>query len=192
MPILFLCLVLGGWATLAWGHVDIEPRQSIAKRWETYTVRVPTETPTATVKVHMVVPPAFEIEMVEHSEIWRVETVRDASGFVRELTWSESRVPPQTFAEMKFMARNPAEPGLYGWEFTQFYEGGDSAPWTSKVQIVAQEGAASQRAQEAWRAAQVALTVSLVAIGVALTLILVTLLGIVRSSRPTVSVGDEE
>ena len=41
----------------------------------------------------------------------------------------------------------------------------------------------TQRAEEAWRAAQVATTVSLVAIGVSVTLIIVTAIGIVQSGR---------
>jgi len=41
----------------------------------------------------------------------------------------------------------------------------------------------AQRAEEAWRAAQVATTVSLVAIGVSVILIIVTAIGIVQSGR---------
>jgi hypothetical protein len=41
----------------------------------------------------------------------------------------------------------------------------------------------TQRAEEAWRAAQVATTVSLVAIGVSITLIIVTAISIVQSGR---------
>ena len=81
-----------------------------------------------TVKVRVVVPEAFEIEMVEHSEVWHIETSRDDRGFVRELTWSGGRIPPQTFGEVKFLARNPEKPGLYHWQFTQYDEAGDAAP----------------------------------------------------------------
>jgi hypothetical protein len=78
------------------------------------------------------------------------------------------------------MARNPAKPELYGWEITQFYESGESAKWTSQTQILAPEKMGNQQAGEAWRAAQVATTLSLLAMGVALTLIVVTLIGIVQ------------
>ncbi len=172
-------LVLG-WAAAAWGHVDVVPRQSIAKRWETYTLRVPTETEAATIKLHVLVPAAFEIEMVEHRQDWTIDTVRDARGFVREMTWSGGRVPTQTFDELKFMARNPAKPELYRWEMTQFYESGESAQWTSQTQILAPEKMGSQQAGEAWRAAQVATTLSLLAMGIALVLIVVTLIGILQ------------
>jgi len=168
-----------GWAVTAWGHVDVVPRQSIAKRWETYTLRVPTETAAATVKLQVTVPAAFEIEMVGHRQDWQIATVRDERGFVREMTWSGGRVPMQTFDELKFMARNPVKPELYRWEITQVYETGKSAKWTAQTQILAPDDMGSQQAAEAWRAAQVATTLSLLAIGVATILIVVMLIGIV-------------
>ncbi len=183
MVVLFLCLLLGGGLTSAWGHVDLDPRQSLAKRWETYTVRIPNETKSPTVKVRIGVPEAFEIEMVEHSEVWKIESTRDERGFVRELTWSGSRIPPQTFGEVKFLARNPGEPGLYQWDVTQYYETGDPAPWETQTQIVAVADAmGGEQAQEAWRSAQAATTISFIAIGVSMMLIVVTVLGVVRTT----------
>lgn len=172
--------LLWGWAATAWGHVDVVPRQSIAKGWETYTLRVPTETAAATIKLQVTVPSAFEIEMVGHRQDWKIETVRDERGFVREMTWSGGRVPTQTFDELKFMARNPAEPKLYDWEMTQVYESGESVKWTAQTQILAPEHMGSQQAGEAWRAAQVATTLSLLAMGIAIVLIVVTLISILQ------------
>ena len=108
----FTWLLLVSLVTVASGHIDVAPRQSLSKRWETYTLRIPSEASTPTVKIHAVVPKAFEIEMVEHSEVWKVESTRDERGFIRELTWSGGRIPPQTFGEVKLLARNPAAPGL--------------------------------------------------------------------------------
>jgi uncharacterized protein YcnI len=176
--------LLLGWTATAFAHVDVVPRQSIAKRWETYTLRVPTETAAATVKLQVTVPAAFEIEMVGHRQDWQIDTVRDERGFVREMTWSGGRVPTQTFDEFKFMARNPARPELYHWEMTQVYETGESAKWTTQTQILAPNDTGNQQAAEAWRAAQVATTLSLLAMGIATTLIVVMLIGIIVPRRP--------
>ena len=70
------------------------------------------------------------------------------------------------------------------WKIEQYYQDGSVATWEAQTQIVPQASmGGTQRAEEAWRAAQVATTVSLVAIGVSVTLIIVTAIGIVQSGR---------
>ena len=171
-------------ASTAWGHSDLDPRQSIPNKWETYTLNVPTETEVPTVQVRLLVPRDFEIEMIEHSPLWQITRSRDERGYIREVTWSGSSIPPQTFAEFKLLVRNPATPGTYLWKIEQYYQDGNTATWEAQTQIVppASVGGA-QRAEEAWRAAQVATTVSLVALGVSITLIVVTAISIVQGGR---------
>jgi uncharacterized protein YcnI len=168
----------------AWGHSDLDPRQSIPNKWETYTLNVPTETAVPTVQVRLLVPRDFEIEMIEHSPLWQTARLRDERGYIREVTWSGSSIPPQTFAEFKLLVRNPATPGTSLWKIEQRYQDGNVATWEAQTQIVPPASVSgAQRAEEAWRAAQVATTVSLVALGVSVTLIIVTAIGIVQSGR---------
>src|SRR5437867_2937339 len=170
--------------TTAWGHSDLDPRQSIPNKWETYTLNVPTETEVPTVQVRLLVPRDFEIEMIEHSPLWQITRSRDERGYIREVTWSGSSIPPQTFAEFKLLVRNPATPGTSLWKIEQSYQDGNVATWEAQTQIVPQASVGgAQRAEEAWRAAQVATTVSLVAIGVSITLIIVTAISIVQGGR---------
>ncbi len=173
------------YATLVWGHADLDPRQSIPNKWETYTVNVPTETDVPTVQVRLLVPREFEIEMLGHTQLWQMAKTRDERGYVKEVTWSGSQIPPQTFGEFKLLIRNPTAPGTYLWKIEQYYEDGSMATWDAQTLIVPVANAAGStpRAEEAWRLAQVAMTVSLVALGIAVTLILVTALGILRSGR---------
>jgi uncharacterized protein YcnI len=171
-------------ATTAWGHSDLDPRQSIPNKWETYTLNVPTETEVPTVQVRLLVPRDFEIEMIEHSTLWQITRSRDERGYIREVTWSGSSIPSQTFAEFKLLVRNPATPGTSLWKIEQYYQDGNVATWEAQTQIVPQASmGGTQRAEEAWRAAQVATTVSLVAIGISVTLIIVTTIGIMQRSR---------
>ena len=167
----------------AWGHSDIDPRQSLAKKWETYTLNVPTETAASTVKVYLYVPSEFEIEGIEHNRAWQITTVRDSRGFIREVGWSENSIPPQTFEEFKFLARNPGAPGTYRWKIEQHYAEGAPATWEAQTHIVPPEGLGSQRVEDAWRAAQVATTVSFVAIGIAITLILALIISLMQPQR---------
>jgi uncharacterized protein YcnI len=188
-------MVLGGvllsLVATAWGHSDIDPRQSLAKKWETYTLNVPTETDTPTEKVSLYVPAEFEIEGIEHNRAWQIATVRDAQGFIREVRWSGSSIPPQTFEEFKFLARNPAAAGTYRWKIEQHYQAGSPATWEAQTQIVPPESLGGQRAEDAWRAAQVATSVSLVALGMAITLIIVTLIGVIQQGRARVG-GEQQ
>lgn len=170
-------------AAVAWGHSDIDPRQSLAKKWETYTLNVPTETTAPTVKVQLYVPAEFEIEGIEHNRAWHITTTRDSQGFIREVQWSDNSIPTQRFEEFKFLARNPATPGTYRWKIEQHYQDGTPATWEAQTHILPPEGLSGQRVEDAWRAAQVATTVSFVAIGVSLTLIIVTLISMVQHGR---------
>lgn len=171
-------------AVQAWGHVDLEPRQSIPRKWQTYTLSVPSETQTPTVRIHLRVPAAFEIEAVKHSPPWQIDTIRDERGFIREVNWTGGSIPPQTFDELTFLTRNPDAAGLYRWQIEQYYQGeGAPAVWEAQTEIVALETTVSQRAEAAWRSAQVATSVSLVAIGISLTLILVTLVGLIQVGK---------
>jgi uncharacterized protein YcnI len=173
------------------GHADLDPRQSLPNKWETYTLNVPTETDMPTVAVRLFVPPEFEVEMIGHAPLWQISKNRDARGYIHEITWSGSQIPPQTFAELKLLVRNPKTVGLYVWKIEQVYEDSSTAIWEAQTQIQTAETTLGQRAEEAWRAAQIATTVSLVAIGIATTLIIMMAIGIVRTGR-TRSAGDAE
>jgi hypothetical protein len=135
------------------------------------------------VQVHLYVPPEFEIEGIEHNRSWRITTVRDSRGFIREVGWSENSIPPQTFEAFKFLARNPGTPGTYRWKIEQHYAEGTPATWEAQTHIVPPEGLDSQRAEDAWRAAQVATTVSFVAIGMAVTLLLALIISLMQPRR---------
>lgn len=184
-----LCCSAG---SLVWGHADLDPRQSAPGKWETYTLSVPTETEVATSKLRLLVPREFEIEMLEHSEVWQITKIRDERGFIREVTWNGGSIPPQTFSTFKLLIKNPPTPGMYFWKIEQHYKDGTSATWDAQTQIIPAANAAggTQRAEEAWRTAQVATTVSLVALGVSLVLIIMTALNIFRSRRQPVP-GEE-
>ena len=188
-------LLLAGWFLLfatsqTWGHADLDPRQSLPNKWETYTLNVPTETDMPTIAVRLSIPPEFEVEMVGHTPLWQLNKSRDERGHVRDITWSGSQIPPQTFAELKLLVRNPTTAGLYVWKIEQVYEDNSTALWEAQTQIIAADTTLAQRAEEAWRSAQIATTVSLVAIGIATTLIIIVGIGIVWTGRARP--GDEE
>jgi uncharacterized protein YcnI len=174
----------GAWLLLlayaaAWAHIDSEPKATIPNRWETFVFTVPTETETATVEVQLQVPEGFEVEAVGHRPDWDMAIQRNAQGMVREIVWAGGQIPPLTFEEFKLLAKTPSTPGAYEWRGRQRYAGDQESTWTLRTMV--QEGSSAfptQKAEEALKTAQTAMTVSLLAVGIATVLILVTLVAI--------------
>lgn len=183
-----LCALLGllllATCSAVRAHIDIEPKETIPSRWETFTLNVPTETASPTVEVQVEVPQGFEVEAVEHRSDWTMALRRDERGFVREVVWSNGHIPPLTFTEFKLLTKAAKAPGAYDWQARQRYADNQESTWTTRTLVRAEgSGLPSQKADEALKTAQTAMTVSFLAVGVATVLIVVTLIGIWHSSR---------
>lgn len=167
----------------AQSHIDIEPKETIPSRWETFILNVPTETESPTVEVQLSIPEGFEVEAVGHRPDWDMAIRRDARGFVREIVWSGGQIPPFTFEEFKLLAKAAKPSGPYEWQARQRYADDQDSTWTLRT-IVRAEGSElpAQKAEEALKTAQVSMTISFLAIGVATVLIVVTLLAIWQGS----------
>jgi uncharacterized protein YcnI len=164
-----------------WAHIDIEPKETIPGRWETFVLNVPTETASPTVEVQLDIPEGFEVEAVGHRPDWDMALRRDERGFVREIIWSGGQIPPLTFEEFKILAKATRTPGPYDWQTRQRYADDQESTWTMRTIVRAEgSGLPAQKAEEALKTAQVAMTVSFLAVGVATVLILVTLIAVWR------------
>lgn len=179
-----LGLMLVTSVSAAWGHIDIDPKETIPGRWETFILNVPTETESPTVEVQLTVPEGFEVEAVGHRTDWELAMRRDARGFVREIVWSGGQIPPLTFEEFKLLAKAATSPGPYEWQARQRYADEQESSWTLRTIVqAAGNGLPSQKAEEALKTAQAAMTISFLAIGLATVLILVTLITIWQGSH---------
>jgi uncharacterized protein YcnI len=180
----FLGLMLVMGVSTAWAHIDIEPKETIPNRWETLVLNVPTETESPTIEVRLAIPEGFEVEAVGHRTDWDMAVRRDTRGFMREIVWSGGQIPPLTFEEFKILAKAAKSPGPYEWHARQRYADDQESTWTLRT-IVQPEGSGlpTQKAEEALKTAQAAMTLSFLAVGVATVLIVVTLMTIWRGSR---------
>jgi uncharacterized protein YcnI len=167
----------------AWAHIDIEPKETIPSRWETFVLNVPTETGSPTVEVQLAIPEGFEVEAVGHRTDWDMAIRRDPRGFVREIVWSGGQIPPLTFEEFKLLAKAAKSPGPYEWQARQRYADDQESTWMLRT-IVQTEGSGlpTQKAEEALNTAQVAMTISFLAVGMATMLIVVTLIAVWRGA----------
>jgi len=167
-----------------WAHIDIEPKATIPNRWETFILNVPTETESPTVEVQLAIPESFEVEAVGHRTDWDIAIQRDARGFMREIVWSGGKIPPLTFEEFKLLAKAAKSPGLYEWQARQRYADDQESTWTLRTLV--QAGGSelpTQKAQETLKTAQVAMTISFLAVGVATMLTVVMLIVVWRGAR---------
>lgn len=176
-------ILLVGLAT-AWAHMDIEPKETIPNRWETFVLNVPTEAETPTVEVQLDIPEGFEVEAVGHRPDWDMAIRRDERGLVREIVWTGGQIPPLTFEEFKLLVKAAKPSGSYEWKSRQRYADEQESRWTLRTMVREESsGLPGQKAEEALKTAQVAMTISFLAVGVATVLILVTLVAIWQGSR---------
>jgi uncharacterized protein YcnI len=180
----WLGLLLVVHCSAAWAHMDIEPKQTIPSRWETFLINVPTETTSPTVEVRLRIPEGFEVEAVGHRADWDLAIHRDPHGLIREITWSGGRIPSLSFDEFKLLAKAAISPGPYEWQARQRYADDQESTWTMRTIVQAEaSGSPTQTAEEALKTAQAAMTIGFLAIGLATVLIIITLVNIWQGVR---------
>lgn len=198
---LFLELALG--IITAEAHVDILPMESRPNRWEVYALTVPTESSSPTVQISMNVPWGFEVEAIEHRPPWKFSAERDAAGLIRDIIWTGREIPPLTFEEFKFFAKAPKEKGSFSWTVYQKYADGKESTWNFQTFVKEKEAATARAAggevmgppsalaetsslqkkttkeesgsgNEALQRAKEAITLSYVALGISIVLVVAT------------------
>jgi uncharacterized protein YcnI len=113
----------------AYGHVTVQPKQSAPGTNVRYTMKVPTEKFTPTVRVEVEFPPALNVTSVEPKPEWKVEEKKDASGRLIGMTLTGS-IPTGESSEFNFMARNPSADSKLIWRVIQVYQDGTKSEWT--------------------------------------------------------------
>ena len=114
-------------ATVA-AHVIVTPEESQAGGWERYTILVPTEKASATVRVQLRLPNGVDVVAVEAKPGWegRYEPFPIGAASVE---WKGGRIPEGQFVAFDFLAWNPSAPRPLQWEATQWYEDGTNDRW---------------------------------------------------------------
>ena len=116
--------------TAVFAHVTIAPRESVAETEERYTMRVPTERDTPTVRIEAVFPSEVFVTSIDTKEGWRIEPTTGANGRIISAVWSGGRIAPREFGEFIFRGRNPGQGITLVWKVTQVHEDGSRAEWT--------------------------------------------------------------
>jgi uncharacterized protein YcnI len=120
-----LVLLLGARAS---AHVMVLPATSTAGGVERYTVVVPTEGNSATVRVELRVPLGVDIAALEAKPGWDASNQPFPIG-AATVNWSGGRIPPDAMMSFDFLAQNPPAAHVLTWSATQWYEDGTSDRW---------------------------------------------------------------
>jgi uncharacterized protein YcnI len=116
-------------AAPAGAHVVVQPAASRPADPQIYRVVVPTERDAPTVDVQLRVPRGIDFVLVESPPPgWEGHVIRRRDR-IAEIHWTGGEIPPDGFAEFRFLARNPVETGEITWPVVQRYADGDVQRW---------------------------------------------------------------
>lgn len=116
---------------VAGAHSTVFPKTVNADSYEKFTVRVPVEKESATVKVRVDMPEGFVISRVKPLAGWTYELAKGADGkAVKAITWSGGKIEPGEFQEFEFQGKSAKDPGKYAFPSYQTYADGETVAWT--------------------------------------------------------------
>ncbi len=110
-------------------HVTISPRESTTGASETYTIRVPTERGSPTVRIEIEFPMGVTISNIEATSGWDVEATTNGDGRIESAVWSGGSIAQGESEEFKFTAENPSEEDSIVWKVVQVHADGSRAEW---------------------------------------------------------------
>ncbi len=127
LAMVFLLMLPG----LVDAHVVVLPAESEAGGWERYTILVPTEKASPTVRVELRLPTGMDVIAVESKPGWEGRFEPFPVGAAR-VEWKGGRIPEGEFLSFEFMAWNPPAARVLEWQATQTYEDGTNDRWGAK------------------------------------------------------------
>ena len=114
----------------AFGHVTVAPRYSAPGTELTYTIRVPTERQSATVRVEAEFPSEVVVVGFEPESGWTIETKKNADGKIVGAVWSGGPLPRGESVRFRFTAHNPTQETTLAWKMVQIHADGSRADWS--------------------------------------------------------------
>ncbi|EUJ24408.1 hypothetical protein PGRAN_00770 [Listeria grandensis FSL F6-0971] len=113
---------------LASAHVTVAPTESTTGAWETYTVKVPVEKDSPTMKLVIKIPTGVAFQSYEPVPGWNV-VVNKTDNTV---TWTATAggIKNGQFQRFSFVAQNPDKAETVDWNAYQYYQDGSIVEWT--------------------------------------------------------------
>ncbi len=121
-------LICGAALAHATVKTDAGGSESLAGKYETYRLQVPTEKDIPTVRVRLVLPEGVQVSSFMPVPGFVRSVERDAQGHVSAVSWA-GRIQPEEFQRFLFSVRNPAEAATLAWTVEQTYQDGTVVHW---------------------------------------------------------------
>jgi uncharacterized protein YcnI len=116
---------------LAFAHIRINPTQSTFGAREKYTMRVPNEKQSPTIRVEGEFPAGLEVYDFEFKPGWKIDFKKNDQGKIIGATWTGT-IAPYEFVEFGMLAINPKTgDSKMLWKFHQFYKDGTTEDFVS-------------------------------------------------------------
>ena len=126
----FVTFLLLSIVPAVFGHVRIAPRESTAGATQKYTMTVPTERQSPTIRIEATFPASVTIVSFGAVAGWKVEEKKDANGKITGAIWSGGSIPFAESVDFSFDGKNPAMAGRLEWKVIQIYQDGTRSEWT--------------------------------------------------------------
>jgi uncharacterized protein YcnI len=115
-------------AGVASAHIQVTPTAVAPSDPVLFTVLVPGERDTGTVKVDLKLPPGLMPFSFEDVPGWKRRVVRADDGAAERIVWT-GRAAPDGLVRFAFLAGTPEQPTTLEWKALQTYAGGYVARW---------------------------------------------------------------
>jgi len=117
-------------ALSAFAHVRVSPRESSAGATQKYTMSVPTERQSPTVRIEVTFPASVTVTSLAVTQGWTAQERKDGAGKIIGAFWSGGSIPFAEAAEFSFEAKNPTDASRLEWKVIQIYGNGTRSEWT--------------------------------------------------------------
>lgn len=130
-------------ASQAMAHAVVKPNTAGIGKFQNFSLGVPSEKPTATTKVRLVLPEGLNFIMPNVKPGWKIEIKKQATGNkikndngimidelkLTEIIWSGGKIPAEQRDEFAFSAKTPNQPIVLNWKVYQTYADGTVISW---------------------------------------------------------------
>jgi Domain of unkown function (DUF1775) len=112
-------------------HVVVEPSESPAGQTQLYTLAVPSESTSDTVRIEAQFPRSVVVLQLAAPPGWQVTPEADGAGHILGAIWDGGRTPPGQLVELGVLAQNAEQSSdvSLSWAVIQTYADGREAQW---------------------------------------------------------------